>query len=157
MAQIVSYLQVLTVDPWQDRVRWVDLNLVLVHRNLMDLAPADPVCQTLLQTVVLLVIFEVNLHLDVPGHPGLPFPLVQDLTAPVVLTVHLIVVHQGLMDLTNFLDQDHLGHIILARTVQDLAHPTDQWAHTDLCMAHPPILWTDGRCPCCSPTTRSSR
>lgn len=142
MAPIVSYLPALTADPWQDRVRWVDLNLVLVHRNLMDLAPVDPVCQTLLQTVVLLVIFVVNLHRDGPDHPDLPFPLVQDLTAPAVLMVLLIVVHPDLMDLTNFLDQDHRGLIILVLMVQDLDHPTDQWAPTDLCMVRPPISWT---------------
>jgi len=135
----------------------VDLNLVLVHRNLMDLAPVDPVCQTLLQTVVLLVIFVVNLHRDGPDHPDLPFPLVQDLTAPAVLMVLLIVVHPDLMDLTNFLDQDHRGLIILVLMVPDLDHPTDQWAPTDLCMVRPPISWTDGRCPCCNQTTRSSR
>jgi len=123
----------------------------------MDLAPVDPVCQTLLLTVVLLVIFVVNLRLEDPDHLDLPFLLVQDQMAPVVLMVLPIVVLQDLMDLTNFLDRDHQGLIILAHTVLDSDHPMDQWAPTDLCMVRPPILWTDGRCPCYNLTTRSLR
>ena len=142
MAQIVSYLPVLTVDPCQDRVQWVDLNSVPVHHNLTDLAPVDPVCQTLLQTVVLLVIFVVNLHLDGLDPPGLLFHLVLGLMALAVLMVHPIVAHLGPMDLTNFLDLDLQGLTILAHMVLDSDHPMDQWAPMDLCMVLPPILWT---------------
>jgi len=108
----------------------------------MDLAPVDPGCQTLLQTAVLLVIFVANLHQEDLDHPGLPFPLVQDQMGLAALMVHPIVVRPDLMDLTNFLDLDHRGHTILAHMVLDLDHPTDQWAPMDLCMVHPPILWT---------------
>jgi len=155
---IVSYLPVLTVDPCQDKVQWVDLSLVQVHLNLMDLVPADPVCQILLQTVVLLVIFVVNHHLDGLDPPGLPFHLGLDLMDHVVLMVHPIVAHLGPMGLlTNFLDLDRQGLTILAHMVQDLDHPMDQWAHMDLCMVRHPISWTDGRCRCCNQTTKSSR
>jgi len=131
------------VDPCQDKVQWVDLSLVQVHLNLMDLVPVDPVCQILLQTVVLLVIFVVNHHLDGLDPLGLPFHLVLDLTDLVVLMVLPTVVHLDHMGhLINFLDQDHQGHTILAPMVQDLDHPTGQWAHTGLCMVHHPISWT---------------
>jgi len=157
---IVSYLPILTVAPCLDKVQWADLSLVQVHLNLMDLVPVDPVCQTLLQTVVLLVIFAVNHHqggLDLLGHL---FHLVLGLMDHVVLTVHPIVAHLGLMDLlTNFSDLDHQGLTILAHTVLvlDSDHPMDQWAHMDLCMVLHLILWTDGRCPCCNQTIRSLR
>jgi len=157
VALIVSYLPVLTADPCQDRVQWVDLNSVPVHHNLTDLAPVDPVCQTLLQTVVLLVIFVANLHLDDLDPPGLLSHLVQGQMARVVLMGHPIVGHLGLMDHTNFLDLDHQGLTILAHMVLDSDHPMDQWAPMDLCMVLPPISWTDDRCPCCNQTTRSSR
>lgn len=158
MFRIVSYLPVLTADPCQDKVQWVDLSLVQVHLNLTDLVPVDPVCQILLQTVVLLVIFVVNHHLDGLDHPGLLFHLVLGLMDHVVLTVLPIVAHLGPMGLlTNFLDLDLQGLTILVHMVPDSDLPTDQWAHMDLCMVRHPISWTDGRCQCCNLTTKSSR
>lgn len=157
MAQTVSYLQVLTVGQCQDRLQWADPSLVLARLNLMDSVRVDLVCQILLQTVVLLVIFVGNLHLvglDPPGHHS---HLVQDLTVLVVLMVLPIVVHLGRMDPTNILARVHQDLTTLVLMDQDLDPLMDQWVHMDQCMVHPLISWTDGQCQCCSQTTRSLR